>query len=279
MPHAVRLRFVAPPELTHPDLPEALRQRCEVLDLAQTGSELSLHHALELPDDQGRSESRCRLRPAPEALSRQQLDDILEQTWTWPDAGACLSGAPYELLAESEDLSGHGPQLELAGFQTFLWGLLDTLRPAALIWPRAQKALSPDQLRGMLEDQGPGCPHAAMNVRLFQVPDGLPGETLMDTCGMAAFDLPDVQIHFRDLAPEQLAPYLLQLCSYLFGAGDVIETGHEVPGLEDGVTWECRRAVAFVEPERPALELVPHAPHDIPMEEGGSAPPDCPAGL
>ena len=46
-----------------------------------------------------------------------------------------------------------------------------------------------------------------LNVRVFKVGDN-PGEMLMDTLGLAAIGLPDLQCHFRDLDLNEVADLL-----------------------------------------------------------------------
>lgn len=93
-------------------------------------------------------------------------------------------------------------------------------------------------------------------MRLFNI-QGRPGETLMDTLGMAAFALPDLQCHFVGLDPGRVASCLYGYAEYLFQNGRVIDSGHTVQGLTPGSKWSVRSEESLVEPAREVLDLDP----------------------
>ncbi|HWE30754.1 MAG TPA: DUF4261 domain-containing protein, partial [Polyangia bacterium] len=100
----------------------------------------------------------------------------------------------------------------------------------------------------------------ALNVRLFHVEEGRSDERVMDTVGMAALELPDVQCHFFALDVAAMAALLEETARYLYAEGDVIGDGDTVPGI-DGDGWPCRREIALVDPPRDVVDLTPPAPH------------------
>jgi hypothetical protein len=79
---------------------------------------------------------------------------------------------------------------------------------------------------------------------------------VVDTRGLAVFGLPDLQCHFHSLGMEQMFPFLCDLGVYLFENGDVIESGHTIPGL-DGTNWRCRHENSLVPPTRIVLDINP----------------------
>ena len=101
----------------------------------------------------------------------------------------------------------------------------------------------------------------ACNVRQFKG-DEKGSETLMDTLGLAALGLVDVQCYFRDLDPDRVAPWLFGVAGYLFMQGDVIKDGHTIQGLNAGDRWRCTYREPLVGPERVVIDIEPgsHSP-------------------
>ncbi len=82
----------------------------------------------------------------------------------------------------------------------------------------------------------------------------------MDTVGLAALELPDVQCHFFGLDAAAVAALLDETARYLWSEGDVIGDGDTVPGT-DGDPWACRREVALVDPPRDVIDVTPPDRH------------------
>ncbi len=77
---------------------------------------------------------------------------------------------------------------------------------------------------------------------------------VMDTLGLGALGLPDLQCHFKDLDPGAVAGVLYNLSGYVFLEGDVISDGHTVQGVGAGSKWRCQHAAALVGSERVVLD-------------------------
>lgn len=92
---------------------------------------------------------------------------------------------------------------------------------------------------------------------MFNINNVGPGEMVMDSLGLAALGLCDVQCHFKELDPNSVARALYNLAAYLFERGDVIEDGHTVEGATPGSKWRCRYEDALVPPARVVLDLDP----------------------
>ena len=100
----------------------------------------------------------------------------------------------------------------------------------------------------------------SLNVRFYNISNS-PGDMMMDTFGLAALGLPDLQCHFRGLEPGQVAALLSNTGYYVFEQGDVIEDGHTVEGLEPGSRWRCQHEDSLLPPARVVLDLDPGPPH------------------
>ena len=82
---------------------------------------------------------------------------------------------------------------------------------------------------------------------------------LIDSLGMSAVDLPDVQYHFHDLDPDSVVNHAYTVLSYIYENNCPIESGETIDGLQDGkisrdVQWVCQFEEALVQPARTVMD-------------------------
>ena len=94
----------------------------------------------------------------------------------------------------------------------------------------------------------------AVNARRFKSADR-PGRILMDTLGLAALGLPDLEVAFEGIDPARMEAVLRSLARYEYDLGDVIADGRaiKVPGSED--SWICSRGTSKQPPAREVISL------------------------
>jgi hypothetical protein len=195
-----------------------------------------------------------------QGVSVQSMQEILRQSWSWPDAESVVRGLDHA-LSVTDIMAGpldRGVRLPL--YHSVLGALVETSHPIATEWLIGQRYLQPDSY--LLDLKGdPAALRSTLNVRYITLADH-PGEQLMDTVGLACLGLPDVQMHFTDLDPGWVANKLLSVGIYLFEKGDVIEDGHTVPGVSDDERWPCAHEAAMLGPNREVLDInaFPHGP-------------------
>ena len=63
----------------------------------------------------------------------------------------------------------------------------------------------------------------------------------MDTLGLSALGLTDLECHFRGLDSRAVSRVLYNTAIYLAERGPVIEDGHTVPGIHRDEKWKCRQ--------------------------------------
>ncbi len=73
--------------------------------------------------------------------------------------------------------------------------------------------------------------------------------------GLHVFGLPDLQCHFRDRDPGEIAGLLYATALYVFDAGDVIADGNTISGLDGEGRYVCRRETSLLEPSRLVLDV------------------------
>jgi hypothetical protein len=123
--------------------------------------------------------------------------------------------------------------------------------------PTMQFLDAKDILTRLSSDEEAASPtYGFLNVRLFRIFD-TPGDVVMDTLGLSALGLTDIQIRCRNLEPKAVAGRMHSLGRYLFEHGDVIETGDAVEGIAPGERWRCRHQESLLAPKRLVIDIDP----------------------
>ena len=85
---------------------------------------------------------------------------------------------------------------------------------------------------------------------------------LVDTHGMCAVGLKDVQCHFKGLDPNNVINYIYSIAFFVMQFGGQIKNGDTIEGLngdtiDENVLWTCRYEDAMVAPMRAVLDICP----------------------
>ncbi|HEX8271965.1 MAG TPA: DUF4261 domain-containing protein [Longimicrobiaceae bacterium] len=259
--YGVELLYESDPRLDTGLLVEKLRKR---LGRVETRATPPIHHVAfpdfrvryagsEIPAQMIFGSSEYSLLPA-------VLEEALQQTWGWNGARDAVEGCSASFFLRDMMASGLPPRERLALFLDTLATVLEMAPCRAIYWDASGHIVDPQAFlagRGNREELLLG----ALNARLFRIGNGGPGEMLMDTLGLAALGLPDVQCHFTDLEPEKVAELLLGVGCFLFRNGDVVADGDTVQGVTPTERWRCRREIAIAAPERLVLDIDLGPPH------------------
>ncbi len=192
------------------------------------------------------------------------FEDALKQSWDTDDTAARLETCNYS-LGMINLMSSTLPQKDrrriIAGG---LLAALDIMQPDLIHWPQTQQLVDAEKAAAILAEpeQSANPVYGFSNVRLFNL-EGTGGEMVMDTLGLGALGLTDLQMSFRGLEPAAVAGLLQSLAGYLLENGDVIDNGHTVQGLTPDDRWLCMHEMALVEPQRVVLDIDPGAPFAV----------------
>ncbi len=196
--------------------------------------------------------------PAPQFPPQEQLEASLKQTWEWDKAQETVKRCKSALILS--DMMGAGlerdERMEL--FYGFVRAVLDEAPVLALHWLPSQRIVDPRAFMNALHQERTLLA-ATVNVRMFAKSPDEAEERLMDTVGLAAFGLPDLQCRFKDRDPGKVAALLYNLAHYVFEHGDVLGDGLTVPGIEENEQWPVKRGASAVAPSRQVVELLPEA--------------------
>jgi hypothetical protein len=197
---------------------------------------------------------------------RGELDAAVARTWGWPDAAREVEravaavrvrdlAAPSSRASTASTASTSPTPSRAARLHAFCRAVDQVARACearAIHWRPAERIVCARTLAQRLGEWGP-LAGAALNVRQFQLEDA--GVTVLDTIGLAALGLPDVECRASGVAPERMAAILGSCADWLLAHGDVIRDGETLDRAAE--RWTCRRDRSLAAPHRPVLALVP----------------------
>lgn len=99
----------------------------------------------------------------------------------------------------------------------------------------------------------------AVNARFFRIENS--DDFVVDTLGMFAFGLPDVQVHFHGLKPDDVVNYVYNIASYQFSENFPVKSGDTIDGLDESgkisadIQWKARYENSLVQPLREVLDV------------------------
>lgn len=265
--YGVEMLCSQPPSIPKATLLAHLQRRCpaaEPLDGDPSSASLTfIHptHVVRLQDGSIPAQTFVAIANQPPA---GDYASAIQQAWDYPDAAGAVSRCQATVLVSDMMSSGldHRERLDL--FQRALRAVLDTEKCDALYWSRSDRIVEARAWVHAFDagDAARAFMAGAVNVRMFNATgrSGAPS-TVMDTLGLGALGLPDLQCHFTGLDPGAVARVLFNSAWYLFTEGDVIADGNTIQGIAPESKWRCQHEEALVAPPRVVLDLNPGPPH------------------
>jgi hypothetical protein len=238
-PLIVELWYEELPDLGDPLLLQALRSRWPA-------TELQLE-SIVVPHDEPPAPLLTVVMPAsPLGQDGKTLPDV-SQTWGWETAEAAVSACRRGLLVSEMFGDGRTPQERWDAMSGVVAELAQFSDPAVLSWPQSQRVGNPKLFTA-------GDLDGLINVRYFSIAND-PGVIVMDTLGLHVFGLPDVQCHFRDREPGEIATMLFSTAVYEFQYGDVIADGNTISGPWPDERLRCFHEPALLAPSRRVIDV------------------------
>jgi hypothetical protein len=238
-PLVVELWYAEAPDLGDPRLLQALRSQWAATEL-QLGSIVVPH------GDRASPLLTVIMMASPMGEGGKALPDVT-QTWDWAGAEAAVSASRSSLLVTEMFGDGRTPQERWRAMSGVAAVLARITRPTVLSWPQSQRVGNPELFAA-------GDLDGLINVRYFSIAND-PGVMVMDTLGLHVFGLPDVQCHFRDRQPGEIATMLFTTAVYLFQSGDVIADANTIsgPGVDERLV--CFHEPALLAPSRRVIDV------------------------
>lgn len=189
-------------------------------------------------------------------------EETLAQMWDFPGASDLLSNCGWyaECTVLTEKNSGVAADCEC---RTAL--LMDALALLPALFPDCTAFYIASSGRLFPREKVEECPvpkeerfiYYGVNARFFS---GENGEMLIDTIGMSAMELPDLQYHFQGIEPDLVVNHAYSMLFYLCAGGAVPENGETVDGIaqegiDENIRWICRRETAIMPPARNVIDI------------------------
>ncbi|WP_426334457.1 DUF4261 domain-containing protein [Paenibacillus silvae] len=272
--YMVEFLFREQPEINRDVLQEALikhtgQGRLDVKqgENEQDSQEMLLFYHLDhkVAFQEGSIPAQTCILPVHEIKERKRFAGALQQAWHWPEAGQAVASARYAIRIHDLFTAAMPRKKRLALFQKAVLAVLDTLDCDALYWYGSDKLVEPASYVESQEREEHL--YAAMNVRMYQAGGTEEQrELVMDTVGLSALGVPDVQCHFTGLEPDTVAQTLLGAAYYIFDQGDVLQDGQTL-GSSGGRRWRCEHQSALIAPGRYVIDLDPGEEHAVPVQQ------------
>jgi hypothetical protein len=190
-------------------------------------------------------------------LPADEVKRTLVMTRDWSGAGNAVNAHEARLVVSDLRASGLGYKNRLRIFQDVVNAVASCATPLAVRWTAAGKFVNPLKMTRAPKPGEKRDPLAgAVNVRLVAPPAGTSARMVMDTLGLAALGLPDLEVLIRLENPQNVEPFLMSIARYVFDLGDVLPDGRVVKGPA-GDRWIIRRSRASNVPAREILQLRP----------------------
>lgn len=193
--------------------------------------------------------------------------DALQRTQQWecPQSAELLDKARFQLMF-SDFVAAGLPYLERCEALT-LWSeaMVELFPGCTGVWfPASGKLLTPEQVKNNPYEGSDRFLLGGMNIRFFSIQGTK--DYLVDTLGLYAVGIPDVQYHFHQLNPDDVVNHAFSVASYQFGENAPIQNGETVEGFssvhpEKGpnqeIQWPCQYELSLIQPKREVLDVQP----------------------
>ncbi len=251
--YLIELRAEAPIAMDHLAIQREMREGLGEIDVSQPHHFFLRGFPVQLKDAE--ICAQVFLLSADRQADAGELEQTLNQSWSLTRARDRHAATRYSVVLSDlhARLLGHRQRQRILSVS--LRAVLRHSNVGLVHFVPTQQLRDAREVLGQLDDadqqQNPTA--GFVNVRFYKVGDRF----VMDTLGLTALGLTDLQIDYRDLDPTGVAGSLQSLARYLLEHGDVIESGHTVDGLTPGSTWHCEHERSLMKPFRTVIDLDP----------------------
>lgn len=250
--YGVELLYTAAPRIDESTFRRVIDHELPKSEVTPTGSGLMVAHKSDIVHFTDRSgPATTAVMVGKPGVDFTRYAEALRQTWTWREtATQRLEECTHSVFVTDLLSAQLPPRRRIELVLRVVRAVCASSQVHVIAWHPAGKLQHPEQLEDLVV--------VAVNARMFRDQAGS-ARMIMDTLGLAAVGLPDVQLDFHDLETGTVAGWLIGVGGYLLDQGDVIDDGHTVAGIPADSKWRCRHEMAIVAPERLVLDVDPGA--------------------
>ena len=258
--YVVQLLCEERPEIDKEALWERLRARAGNVDSTGDGLNFAfLDHVTEFAD--GAAPAMAMIVVTEFDTEKDIRPDDLAQSWYWRKAGDTVARCRYQVGVIQMMAAGLPYKERLALVHNTVMAVLDIVDVDAIDWLESQQYVDPESYVRSKDSPDPDPLYPAVNVRFYNITGREPDEMMIDTVGLAALGEVDLQCHFKDLNPQDVARMVGNSAYYVFDKGDVIKDNETIQGVGEGTRWRCRHEDALLPPKRIVLDIDPGPPY------------------
>ncbi|PRR80801.1 DUF4261 domain-containing protein [Clostridium vincentii] len=192
-----------------------------------------------------------------EDVKSEKLSRSLEQSWNYDNDKESIKNCKIKIGVTDLMAVGLEYTKRMELFQKALYSIVELIPCEAINFHITEQVISrEDYLENnpLKDEYDPML--GILNVRLFNI-EGKKNEYIMDTLGLCAVGLCDLQCHFKDLNPDEVSNILYSYGYYIFDNPEALDDIEAIEGISENDKWECQHEGALVAPERVVLDINP----------------------
>lgn len=197
-----------------------------------------------------------------ESFDANSIDSMQRsQMWDCPDSEEILERCKYNLMLSDFMAAGLEYKERCSLLTTWLETALELFPECVAVWiPSSWKLLTREQVLNNPIEGDNRFLYFGLNTRFFNVQDS--GDMFIDTLGLYAIGLPDLQYHFHDLNPNAIVNHAYNVAAYVFDEKAPVKSGETIEGFSEqkndqNIQWPCQYEMSLLQPEREVMDIRP----------------------
>lgn len=191
-----------------------------------------------------------------DSSNKEKLENSLSQSWNLNNKES-IQDCRYRVLITDIMAIGLEYTKRIELFQKALYAIVELMPCEGIHFQLTEQVISrEDYLENNPLNDDYDILFGILNVRLFNV-EGIKDEYIMDTLGLSAVGLCDLQCHFKGLTPNEISDLLYSYGYYIFDNQDAADTLESIEGINEDDVWKCKHEVSIIKPERVVLDINP----------------------
>ena len=192
-----------------------------------------------------------------EEQENEKLKRSLEQSWNYKKDKEVIESCKIKVIITDLMAIGLDYTERVDLFQKALYAIVELIPCEGINFNITEQVISREDYLGNnpLSDEYDPL-FGMLNVRIFNV-EGRKNEYIMDTLGLSALGLCDLQCHYKNLDPNEVTNILYAYGYYIYDNPDAADDMKEIEGISKNNKWKCQHEVALAGPERVVLDINP----------------------
>jgi hypothetical protein len=257
--YGVELYLQEKPEIETDLLIEQLTKRCGKVKIVEQKENLLLimfnEYMIEYEDTEVPAQLAIMITDKKPELENLKL--TIAQSWAFSNAEDTVKKAKYSVLVTDIMAAGLEYYSRIDLFQKSLYSLVEQLPCIGINWLASQQIVSPKlYLENRPWEDKYNVLFGALNVRLFKVAeDG--NKYIMDTLGLSALGLHDLECTFENIDTNEMANYLYENAEFIFQEGNLLNPNGNILAIDKKTNWGFEEEMSLVEPKRYVFKITP----------------------